>query len=87
MIFKRFSTLLSISPLDGRYSNLLEALPEFLSESGLIKYRIKVEVAWFIHLAQAGILQGKTGLRIQLSDNDVKELDNLWRHFQLKDAE
>jgi adenylosuccinate lyase len=43
--------LTAISPLDGRYRSRLERLAEFVSEFGLQRYRVKVEVQWFAHLA------------------------------------
>jgi adenylosuccinate lyase len=44
--------LLSISPLDGRYHQSVENLRAITSEFGLIKYRVIVEIKWFIHLSQ-----------------------------------
>lgn len=43
---------LAISPLDGRYKNRVEALEAYVSEYGLIKYRVLVEVKWLIRLAE-----------------------------------
>ena len=45
----------SISPVDGRYINKTSALQEFFSESALIKYRIKVEIEYFIALCNESI--------------------------------
>ena len=47
----KLENLLSISPLDGRYSKSVESLREFTSEYGLIKYRVIIEIKWFIHLS------------------------------------
>ena len=44
--------LLSISPLDGRYHKSVENLRAITSEFGLIKYRVIVEIKWFIHLSK-----------------------------------
>ena len=44
--------LLSISPLDGRYHQSVENLRTITSEFGLIKYRVIVEIKWFIHLSK-----------------------------------
>ena len=38
------------SAIDGRYKNKLSELEELVSESALIKYRIKVEILWLLHL-------------------------------------
>jgi adenylosuccinate lyase len=43
--------LTAISPLDGRYSSQLDALRPYFSESGLIHYRVRVEIEWLIALA------------------------------------
>ena len=45
----------AISPIDGRYSNQTTYLSEFFSEKALIKYRLKVEVEYFIKLTFTGI--------------------------------
>ena len=45
----------AISPIDGRYSNQTTHLLEFFSEKALIKYRLKVEVEYFIKLTLTGI--------------------------------
>ncbi|MFM2283656.1 MAG: hypothetical protein RL222_1160 [Bacteroidota bacterium] len=43
--------LLSISPVDGRYRSKVSALERYFSEFALIKYRVRVEVEYFIALA------------------------------------
>ena len=48
----KIDTLKALSPLDGRYSHANTHLRDILSEYGLIKYRIKVEIEWFIHLSK-----------------------------------
>ena len=45
--------LAALSPLDGRYRRATEPLRELLSESGLIRERIRIEALWLLHLAQA----------------------------------
>ena len=45
-------SLLSISPLDGRYNAVNSELRHVTSEYGLIKYRLFIEVEWFKHLAE-----------------------------------
>jgi adenylosuccinate lyase len=45
------SQLTAISPLDGRYRARLASLAEFVSERGLQRYRVRVELGWFVHLA------------------------------------
>ena len=44
--------LLAISPIDGRYGSKVEHLSKYLSEWGLIRYRIKVETEWLIEMCR-----------------------------------
>jgi adenylosuccinate lyase len=46
------NTLTAISPIDGRYRNKLEQLEEYFSEYALIRYRVKIEIEYFIALCQ-----------------------------------
>jgi adenylosuccinate lyase len=45
-------TLLAISPLDGRYANKVAALRDYFSEFALIRYRVRIELAWLAALSQ-----------------------------------
>ena len=49
------SNLNNISPIDGRYSKLTKDLNDYFSESALIKYRIYIEIEYFIHLYKIGL--------------------------------
>lgn len=44
--------LSSLSPLDGRYESKIESLKPFFSEEALIKYRVSVEIKYFLALAE-----------------------------------
>ncbi|GAB3502887.1 adenylosuccinate lyase [Spirosoma knui] len=46
------SALTAISPVDGRYRKQVEALAPYFSEYGLIRYRIRIEVEYFIALCE-----------------------------------
>ena len=46
------NNLTAISPIDGRYRNQLQHLDEYFSEYALIKYRVKVEIEYFLFLAE-----------------------------------
>ena len=48
----KVENLLSVSPLDGRYNEKILDLRDITSEFGLIKFRVIVEVKWFIHLSK-----------------------------------
>ena len=45
----------ALSPLDGRYAAKVDALRPWLSEYGLMRCRVRVEVEWFLALADAGL--------------------------------
>lgn len=49
----QLNSLTAISPLDGRYSNTTRPLAPYFSEYGLIQYRVRVEVEYFIALTYA----------------------------------
>lgn len=49
------TSLTAISPVDGRYRAKVSELAPYFSEFGLIKYRVHVEVEYFIALVEAGI--------------------------------
>ncbi|MEO7295046.1 MAG: adenylosuccinate lyase, partial [Candidatus Limnocylindria bacterium] len=49
------SPLTALSPLDGRYAAKVEALRPWLSEFGLMRCRVRVEVEWLLALASAGL--------------------------------
>jgi len=51
--------LTAISPIDGRYRNKVDKLSNYFSEFALIRYRVKVEIAYFIALSASGIPQLK----------------------------
>ena len=46
----QLNELTALSPIDGRYRNRTAALAPYLSEWGLMKYRVEVEVEYFIAL-------------------------------------
>ena len=51
------STLDALSPLDGRYAAKVDSLRAHLSEAGLMRSRVQVEVAWFIGLSDLGLAE------------------------------
>jgi len=73
--------LTAISPVDGRYRSKAEQLAGYFSEYGLIRYRILVEVEYFIALCKEGI----PGLE-QVSESKFESLRKLTRDFSVEDA-
>ncbi len=53
------NSLKAVSPVDGRYSNQSADLAEYFSEFGLIKYRVRVEIEYFIALCELPLEQLK----------------------------
>ena len=51
------SNLTAISPVDGRYRGKCEPLADYFSEYAIIRYRVKVEIEYFIALSEAGLPQ------------------------------
>ena len=74
--------LLSISPLDGRYSEICKDIGDIFSEYSLIKYRVHVEIKWFIFLSKINRISGLP----KLNTADEKFLDNIWINFNISDA-
>ena len=52
-----FSALTAISPIDGRYRKTTESLAPYFSEAALIRYRIRVEIEYFIALCELSLPQ------------------------------
>ncbi|NVO02005.1 MAG: adenylosuccinate lyase [Bacteroidetes bacterium] len=77
-----FDSLISISPIDGRYRKISDPLADYFSEFALIKYRVLVEVEYFIALCDFELPQLKT---YHKSNND--QLRQIYLNFQIKDAE
>jgi adenylosuccinate lyase len=79
----RADSLLAISPLDGRYQPKLDDLRPLVSEFGLIRYRVQVEIRWLESLAGApGIAEVPA-----FSDSARAHLQALLTDFSPKDAE
>lgn len=74
-------TLNAISPIDGRYRNKVESLENYFSEKALIKYRVRVEVEYFIALCNIPLQTLK-----DFDKNRFEDLRNIYRNFSLEDA-
>jgi len=77
------SQLMSISPLDGRYSRHCAELGEFFSEFALTKFRTQVEVAWLIRLSEEPSISEIPSL----DATTIAELESLYESFCIEDAE
>jgi len=76
------SPLTAITPIDGRYYNTTKDLSNYFSEFALIKYRVLVEVEYFIALTESGIPQ------LAHFDGSLNDkLRDIYRNFSLEDAQ
>lgn len=75
-------SLTAISPIDGRYRNKVDELGEYFSEYALIKYRVRVEIEYFIALCQLPLPQLKS-IDTKLFD----ELRNIYRNITPAEAQ
>jgi adenylosuccinate lyase len=72
----------AISPIDGRYRGKIEKLSNYFSEEALIKYRVLVEIEYFIALCEIPLPQ--------LSDFNTDlfdDLRNIYKNFNAEDAQ
>ncbi len=74
--------LTAISPIDGRYASKTASLRDHLSEMALFRYRLQVEVEWFIYLSS---LPGVSELK-PLAPKLIQTLRALVSEFNLEDA-
>ncbi|WP_257658116.1 adenylosuccinate lyase [Parapedobacter lycopersici] len=74
--------LTAVSPVDGRYHNATKELADYFSEYALIKYRVFVEVEYFIRLCNSGIPQ------LRHFDGTLNSrLRAIYEQFSLEDAQ
>ena len=73
------TTLTAISPVDGRYRKQVQHLDEYFSEYALIKYRVLVEIEYFLFLEDRKFFK--------LSHKATKHLKKLQEDFGLEDAQ
>jgi adenylosuccinate lyase len=76
------NTLTAISPIDGRYRRVTKSLADYYSEFALIKYRVEVEVEYFIALCEDGLPQLST-----VEETKFEPLREIYRNFSEADAE
>ena len=75
------SSLLALSPLDGRYATKLASLRPIMSEMGYMQRRVQVEVTWLMALCQIGLKECPA-----LSDQAKAFLIGLYQNFSHDDA-
>lgn len=76
------SSLTAVTPVDGRYYNATKELSDFFSEFALIKYRVLVEVEYFIALTESGIPQ------LAHFDGSLNDkLRSIYQNFTIENAQ
>ncbi|KAA6332879.1 Adenylosuccinate lyase [termite gut metagenome] len=78
----KLNLLTAISPVDGRYRNKTEVLAAYFSEFALMKYRVRVEVEYFIALCELPLPQLK-----HIQPDTYETLRSIYQNFTEADAE
>lgn len=73
--------LTAISPIDGRYREKTELLSEYFSEYALIRYRVRVEIEYFIALCELPLPQ-----LVDFPKENIESLRRIYRDFSTADA-
>jgi adenylosuccinate lyase len=81
MLAMTFTALESISPVDGRYRRATAPLADYFSEGALIRYRIRVEIEYFIALCRLPLPQLES-----VPTGKFKALRSIYGDFSLEDA-
>lgn len=76
-----FSSLTAISPIDGRYQRKTSELQPYFSEYGLIKYRVLIEIEYFIAMAESGV-----EALVDFPKEKYTELRAIYKEFSEEDA-
>ena len=71
----------AISPIDGRYRNKIDSLASYFSEEALIKYRVRVEIEYFIALCEIPLPQLSN-----FDNSKFNDLRKIYIDFDSKDA-
>lgn len=77
----KLNTLNAISPIDGRYRGKTKNLSPFFSEEALIRYRVRVEIEYFIALCELPLPQLKS-----FNPSLFEELRSIYQYFTADDA-
>lgn len=81
------TTLLALSPLDGRYSAISDQLREYFSEYALIKYRVKVEILWLEYLLNEDMIKDPSmKTRISIFKENKEYITGIYDNFNVEEA-
>ena len=73
----------NLSPLDGRYGHKVDELRPYFSEAALMRYRVIVEVEWFIFLCNTAKLKGTKVWKAA----ELKQIRGIYEYFDAVDAQ
>lgn len=73
--------LTNISAIDGRYFEKTRILEAYFSEHALFKYRVKVEILYFLQLIKTGIVQ------IDLDKKLEQDLNSIYENYSIADSQ
>ncbi len=76
------NALMAVSPIDGRYRRQVEDLSMYFSEYALIKYRVRVEIEYFIALCELPLEQLRS-----FDKANFEALRNIYNNFTAEDAQ
>lgn len=77
-----FGLLTAISPIDGRYRGKTEKLADYFSEYALIRYRVRVEIEYFITLCELPLPQ-----LVAFDKSMFERLRDIYRQFDVAEAQ
>ncbi len=77
------NSLMAVSPVDGRYRSKTEALASYFSEYALIRYRVRIEIEYFIALCELPLPQLQGALE---KASGAEFLRDIYRNFSVGDA-
>ena len=77
----QLTELNAVSPIDGRYRSKTKSLSTYFSEEALIKYRVLIEIEYFISLCEIPLPQLAT-----VNSNIFESLRNIYKNFSTDDA-
>ena len=78
----KLTQLNAISPIDGRYRGKISKLADYFSEEALIKYRVRVEIEYFIALCEIPLPQ-----LVDFNNDLFTDLRKIYTDFTTEDAQ
>ena len=77
----QLNSLNAVTPIDGRYYSKTKSFSNYFSEQALIKYRVLVEIKYFIALTKTNI-----SLISDFPKNSIVDIQNIYLNFSYEDA-